>query len=143
MSAFTTQLAALKTAVEGIDGRQVLSPMPLGAIEDIELPIFGMDFDTFQVKASNVSIFHLPVNIMYFHERTPDNGRFTIPDAVIDMPQRIYNTVAGTMELWESGYGFDVPEESGIIGVAAWYDRTYIGCQLTIVLKDKENTTWR
>lgn len=121
---------------------QCLLPMPEGNIEDNELPLFGIGVDDFQITPSNVSIYEYPVTIYYFHERVPENGRYTIPPAVYDIPVQIFETLAAYLPLTHNGYGLRVPDPAGTVGAGSWYDRAYIGCQLSIVMKEKENTQW-
>jgi hypothetical protein len=144
---FSAQIGRVVTALGSIEipgnpEPRVFHPMPEGNIEDYELPCFGIGFDDIEIQASNVSVFEFPIIIYYFHERVPDSGRYVIPDVVLDMPVRMFQACAADAPLVTSGYGVRFPEPAGKVGTGAWYDRAYIGCQITAILKEKENTVW-
>lgn len=141
---FSERIEKMIEALQTINdsGHPILYPMPEGNIGDDELPCFGIAYQEYEIQPSNVSIFQLPVTVYYFHAPVPDNGRYQLPPELVDKPIEIFRTLAAYTPLTHTNYGVDFPEPAGGIGTAAWYDRAYIGCSITAILKEKDNTVW-
>ena len=135
-----TRLQTRLTAYPGI--RSVWLPMPDDFPEGGALPAFGVSFGEFEAQSSNVTIFDYPIVVTYLHEEFPGDWDYVLPAVVMNMPQNLFAWLAADEALVHGGYGIDFAQPAGNVGLTAWWDRSYSGCDLYIRLKEKENTVW-
>lgn len=142
--ALSTQMSRLIARLEAYPGIGSVWPeIPDDKPDGAQLPAFGIHLLPFEFQASNVSVFTYPMQIVYLHEEWPDDWLYgTLPDAVLDMPQSLFNWLAADAVLMHGSYGVQFGEPAGEHGVVPLWDQSYAGCSLFIALKEKENTAW-
>lgn len=142
--ALSDRLEALYARLGEYPGtRSVWRVLPDDAPDDGMLPGWSVNLLPYEFQASNVSIFQYPMQIVYMHERFPEDWEYgQLPAAVLDMPQNLFNWLAADPVIVHGGYGIDFGEPAGEIGVVPMWNETYAGCVTFLAFKEKENTVW-
>lgn len=137
----STLRAQLKTALQtvpGVPAANVFVPAPETPPTGSLLPALVAEAQPFTIRPGNLSVFEYPYRIYYLDtERTGDIAA-DIDDTVVDKARAVFEALAGQA----FPYGIHLPQPSGEIGIIAWRDKTYVGCYLDVVLKEKAATTW-
>jgi hypothetical protein len=133
--------AQLKTALQGVPGvpaANVHVPAPETPPTGSGLPAIVAEAQAYAITPGNLTVFTYPYRIYYLDtERTGDIAA-DLDATVADMPRTIFETLAAA----GFSYGIYVGEPAGEIGIISWRDKTYAGCYLDIVLREKAPTVW-
>ena len=142
--ALASIVASLKTALQataGINPANVKIPAPEAPLTGSGLPAIVADVDSFVISPGALSVWDYPIDIYYLHaERDTDIA--TALTAVYPKPKAMVDALNANATLGGQIYGTNYADPAGEIGVVAWRGRSYVGCVLHAIVKEKYATTF-
>lgn len=137
-SSLRSQLKAALQSVAGVPATNVWVPAPETPPAGSQLPALVAEAQAYRIVPGNLTVYEYPYRIYYLDtERTGDIAA-DIDDTVVDKPRTIFEQLAAS----SFPYGVHVAEPAGEIGVISWRDKTYVGCYLDVILREKAPTAW-
>lgn len=137
-SVLRAQLKTALQAVPGVPAGNVWVPAPETPPAGTRLPALVAEAQAYRIVPGNLTIYEYPYRIYYLAtERTGDIAA-DLDSTVADTPRVIFETLAAS----SFPYGVQVGNPAGEIGIISWRDKTYAGCYLDVVLREKAPTTW-
>lgn len=141
LATIVTNLKAAMQTVSGVSAANVKIPAPEVPMTGSQLPAIVGDIDTFIINPSNLTVFRYPIDLYYLHAERDADSEVAIP-ALYPIPKAMFDAIAGHAALMASSYGVEFPEPSGEMGPISWRGKSYTGCVLHAVFKEKSATTW-
>lgn len=133
---------ALKTPTNVGGAATVKQPMPETPPTGSSLPFVGIDLLPGTIQPSNLSIWTYPVDIYFLQtERTGDVAA-DLSATVLDMPKAIVDRLNANATLNGKVYGASYREPGFEVGIVSWRDKTYVGCVVHALFKEKFATAY-
>ena len=141
--ALSAILASLKAALADVPTvQQVESEVPAAPAAISAYPAIVCQVQPFTVQPSNQSYWTYPVDVIYLLAERGAQAINADLAALADVPKAIVDVLNAHHTLGGQVYGVNYGQPSAEIGVIEWRDKTFSGCQVHLLLKEKYATAY-
>lgn len=141
--ALSAILASLKTALADVPGvRQVETEVPAAPAAISAFPAIVCQVQPSTVQPSNQSYWVYPIDVIYLLAERGTQAINADLAALADVPKAIVDALNAHHTLGGQVYGMQFSQPSAEIGVIDWRDKTFSGCQVHLLLKEKYATSF-
>lgn len=141
--ALSAIMASLKTALTTVPGvMTVTSEVPAAPAAVASFPAIICRLNPAEIQPSNVSIWTYPIDVIYLLRERGQQQINQDLAALYDEPKAIVDALNAHHTLGGQVYGMQFAQPSAEIGVIEWRDKTFSGCQVHLLLKEKFATSF-